>query len=446
VAACGCSSPALVVPTDDPTPPSAAQLQAEVAGRPLGTTTLNGAAAAAELADNDQVTVTAHGDDPDGGVQAVRIWMSTRRTRPGVVEGPTLASKPQAEHLSTAMVGQAANPSEMVSWQFDIEPLIKEFWDVYLELFAEVENFHGGKIQTATLTLHVRRVGLHLHVVPLSDDDGGHAPQVTATQFVDVVTRANRAFRGTGILLRYDWMSDWHPMSDTGMNRDQTIFTRGNALADTLPGSVLVLLRWGSDPASPTGNGNAYPPPGASTRPHNVTDADQRYVALPSVYPASGFGFLTLGNGSFVAHEMGHYLGLYHTFPGWDGVNPVFGANPTSAAAADQAVVSYILANGGSIDALDGDALADTPPDPGAILYTVHGQDVCMNHKIAVSGTDGSGPVSFSFEPGTQNAMSYYAICGRGFDPPPHGFSPTQIQRMQHALTSPQRAPLLNPP
>src|SRR5262249_46085361 len=156
----------------------------------------------------------------------------------------------------------------------------------------------------------------------------------------------------------------------------------------------------------------------------NVTDNDQRYVALPSLYPTTGLGFLTLGNGSFMAHEMGHYLGLYHTFPGWDGVNPVFGTNTTTAAAADQALVSYVLANGGQIDALDGDALADTPPDPGAILYSVHGQDTCKDRKIIVSGSDGAGhTVSFTFEPDTRNVMSYHAVCGTGPDPDPQVFS-----------------------
>jgi hypothetical protein len=35
-----------------------------------------------------------------------------------------------------------------------------------------------------------------------------------------------------------------------------------------------------------------------------------------------------------------------------------------SASAADQAVIDYIAQNGGTIDALDGDLLSDTPPDP----------------------------------------------------------------------------------
>jgi hypothetical protein len=94
---------------------------------------------------------------------------------------------------------------------------------------------------------------------------------------------------------------------------------------------------------------------------------------LPNLLDGS-FMFLNLGNGSFVAHELGHYLGLYHTFPGWNDVDgPVFnGTVPAGQAAVDQKVVDYIAANGGTIDALDGDLLSSTPPDPGPVLYRAH--------------------------------------------------------------------------
>ena len=39
---------------------------------------------------------------------------------------------------------------------------------------------------------------------------------------------------------------------------------------------------------------------------------------------------------------------------------------------ADLAVINFIAANGGTIHALDGDAVSDTPPDPSPILYLAH--------------------------------------------------------------------------
>lgn len=447
LAAAGCKPPPdVTVPAQDPTPPSAVWLQADVPGQPLVNTTLAGSPATGEMSDSSRVTVSARADDPDGGVRQLRIWVTTTRRMPGSQQGPSLAGTPAAEFVSPATVGQPARPSASVSWSFDVEPLIGPFWDVTLDVFAEAENFHGGRSRTAVLSLHVRRVGLRLRVIALSDADGGHAPQVTPAQFADAVRRANRAFRGTGIRLAFDPASDFETRRDTDMNQDRTIFAEGNQLAAATQGRILVLLRWGGDPANATGNGNAFPPPGAGPAPANVTDVDQRYVALPSLYPTSGFSFLTLGNGSFMAHEFGHYLGLYHTFPGWDGVNPVFGASAATGAAADQAVADYAVANGGTIDAFDGDRLPDTAPDPGVLLYQRRGQDPCTTPQLTVTATSGATPVSLTFDPPVTNAMSYYALCTTGADPQPNGFTRQQAQRMHATLSHAARAHLLTPP
>ena len=444
-------APQLNVPSQDATPPAALWLQANIPNQPLANVTLGGALASGEMVDTNHVSITARADDPDGGIKAIRIWATTRRSLPGTVEGPSLAGAPEVERVSSAVVGQPANPTESVTWDLDVEPRIGAFWDVWIDLFAEAENFHGGKVTTPVLTLHVRRVGLRLRVIALSNDDGSRAPQVTAAQFTDVVARVNRVFRGSGIRFLYDEAADWQARNSTSMNQDATIFADGNALAATLPGRIPVLLRWGSG-AGVTGNGNAFPPPGAGTLPANVTDNDQRYVALPSLYPTTGLSFLTLGNGSFAAHELGHYLGLYHTFPGWDGVNPVFGASTGSAPVADQALITYVGNNGSTAAALDGDRLADTPPDPGTVLYDLHGNsdgnpnEVCTTSQITVSGTVGGNPVSFTFDPDVRNVMSYHALCGTGDNPEPQKFTPDQVRQMHHVLTVPVRNHLLSPP
>jgi hypothetical protein len=444
-------APQLNVPPQDATPPSALWLQANIPNQPLVNVTLGGSVATGEMSDTNHVSITARADDPDGGIKAIRIWATTRRSMPGTIQGPTLAGAPEVENVSSAAVGQPASPTESVTWELDVEPRIGAFGDVSIDVFAEAENFHGGKVNTPVLTLHVRRVGLRLRVIALSNDDGTRAPQVTAAQFTDVVARVNRVYRGSGIRFLYDEAADWQPVNSTGMNQDATIFADGNALAATLPGRIPLLLRWGSGPGV-TGNGNAFPPPGAGTLPANVTDNDQRYVALPSLYPTTGLSFLTLGNGSFVAHELGHYLGLYHTFPGWDGVNPVYGTSTGSAAVADQALITYIGNNTSTIAALDGDRLADTPPDPGTIIYDLHGNsdgnpnEVCTTPQITVTGTIGGNPVSFTFDPDVRNVMSYHAMCGTGDNPEPQKFTPDQVRQIHHVLTVPIRNHLLSPP
>jgi len=213
----------------------------------------------------------------------------------------------------------------------------------------------------------------------------------------------------------------------------------GNNAAVALPGKILVYLRWGPDDASFTGNANAYPPPGAGTKPPSVNDVIQNYVALETKLDLNQNGFLNLLNGAHVAHELGHYLGLYHTFPGWSAPGYGLSENPTRAQA-DQAVIDYIAANGGTADALNGDALQDTPPDPTHILYQAHGVDDCSG-GITVTGTMNGVSVSFTFVPDQNNVMSYFGGCNGD----PMRFSPGQIRQMHQTLRDPARKHLVGP-
>ena len=289
-----------------------------------------------------------------------------------------------------------------------------------------------------------RAVDLRLHVIPLSNSDSTKAYTVTSAQFASVIDRVNALYQSADIRFVFDANTDWKPMADTELNTDgPNRLARGNAIAASLPGKIVILLRWGSD-TSPTGNGNAYPPPGVGPKPASVNDVVQNYVALPDKIESNGF--LNLGNGSFVAHELGHYLGLYHTFPGWtDRLGPVYaeipGVSIPSATAADQAVIDYIAANGGTVNALDGDGISDTPPDPSPALYQAHNQNTCAVRTIIVRGTLNSTSVSFTFNPDPDNIMGYYVgvygICVS------HHFSAQQIQRMRKTLTSSVRVALL---
>jgi hypothetical protein len=212
-----------------------------------------------------------------------------------------------------------------------------------------------------------------------------------------------------------------------------------------MPDKIVLLLRYGGG-TSATGNGNAYPPPGNAPKPPDVPDYQQDYVALPSIiesYPGA-YDYLNQGNGSFVAHELGHYLGLYHTFPGWG--DPYSGvyvslSGVTSVSAADQAMIKYIANNGGTVNALDGDRISDTPPDPSVLLYQVHKQNICTQQSITVTGSLNGNSVSYTFNPDPRNVMSYYTSCTN--PPTPQHFSTQQIQRMTQTLISSTRRSLL---
>jgi hypothetical protein len=305
---------------------------------------------------------------------------------------------------------------------------------------------------------HATDFALRLQVIPLSNDDGiTKAYDVTPQQFSDLIGRVNAIYAGTGIQFLFDQDTDWAPMNNTVLNTDaldrNDFLQLGNQLAAKYPGKILCLLRFGNG-TSPTGNGNAYPPPGLHAKPANLTDSQQDYVELPDTMGSSSnpYQFLNLLNGSFVAHELGHYLGLYHTFPGWgdpgDGVYQALNGI-TTAAAADEAIIQFMEQNGSTsnpTDALDGDKLSDTPPDPSVLLYAAHGiaNPPCNQVTITVTGSMKGQPVSYSFTPDIDNIMGYYGSCSN--PPAPKHFSTQQIQEMIDTLTKPPRNALLSAP
>lgn len=297
---------------------------------------------------------------------------------------------------------------------------------------------------------------LRLHVIPLTNEenDSNGKPlkpySVTPQEFAQLIDRVNALYAPADIQFRFDPEFDWAPMANTEINTDGANQRKlANDIAASLPGKIVCFLRWGGGD-SPTGNGNAYPPPGAGTKPPHVDDVVQNYVALPNRI-APGFGLLNQGNGSFVAHELGHYLGLYHTFPGWTDLNgPVyqqFNGNMPTAAQADQAVIDYIASHGGTIDGLNGDAVSDTAPDPSPVLYRAHNQDICANPQITVHGKMNGNQVSFTLAPDPNNIMSYFGGCpAPTANSTPFHFSAQQIQRMAATLNHASRKALVESP
>jgi hypothetical protein len=441
---CGGGQNGIVVPASDPTPPTAAWLQADIPHRPLANVTLGSPAASSELGENDTVTVTARGDDNDGGVQDVQIWASTTlyRARAGVVVGPTLSGTPAASNPSSAKPGDTASTSGSASWTFDVQSLMTGYDGVKLDVHAEVVNFNGGSAKTSTLTLRFQRKDLQLYVVALTDTNGGHAFTATPSDFASLVGRVNNVYKGTGIRMLFDPATDWSTRADTQLNQEQSGWQQtAEQVAAAHADRIVLFLRWGSDPANRTGNGNAFPPPGVNPTPRNMSDVKQDFVMLPDRLDGT-LSFLNLDNGSFMAHELGHYLGLYHAFPGWGNPSsPVYSGNPTTQAIVDQQIVDYIAANGGTIDALDGDAESDTPPDPGPVAYKAHNQNVCTSPSLTVKGTSNGQQVSFTFDPDRTNVMGYYTSqqCNSGSNPPPQTFSFQQIQQLQRTLNKAPR-------
>jgi hypothetical protein len=270
---------------------------------------------------------------------------------------------------------------------------------------------------------------LAVHAIPLADDDGSRPATVTGASVAALIQEVNQVFAGTGIQFTFDPATDFESlMKSTALNRLNNccgnFWSAGNAIAASYPDKVVIFFRWGPDPAARSGWAFAYPPAPGSNPDAPLPTSDVHFVA----YMSDG-----AGGGNGLAHELGHYLGLYHTFPGWgDGLT------------ATLAQVGTRLRNAGGLEGLDGDGLSDTLPDAGRTFYLNNvDSNLCSGKSkrvtVVVDYDDRGHPIreTFTIAPDFHNAMSYYYPCGV------FHFSPQQTQRMGNTLQGERRRPLL---
>ncbi|MFZ1287579.1 MAG: hypothetical protein WAR57_11160 [Candidatus Phosphoribacter sp.] len=256
---------------------------------------------------------------------------------------------------------------------------------------------------------------IRIHAIPLSDADGGRANTVTADQFAIAVDGMNTIFEPADIRFAFDPDRDWRPRRDTSLNSlnngGSDWWVEANGVAAGLRGHLVVFLRWGKDPDKRASNWFAYPPDTGQNQPPSaqLPTPNVDFVAVTN----SGNGFED--RAGVLAHEFGHYLGLFHTHPGWG----------NTAVETIESLVSV-----GGTAALDGDLLSDTPPDPGRFYYTEQ-----------VDASSCGGPASFkiggkTFTPQRSNLMSYFRC-------PPVTITEQQITVIRTTLRHPTREHLV---
>lgn len=334
-----------------------------------------------------------------------------------------------------------------------------------------------------TATMHIR-----MRAIILADNNNDNPPGVlTPKQLRQWIDKANETYRVSNArwVIDFDAAKDVAWVSDSCLNRlNHNQNERASRLAAQYPGVMVVYFRAYQGPGTghpcsghigPNGNGytayNPYVPVGTSQCVDiHSPGCSASYVVMPSVYCASGVGvdfkgsrdpgpsvptsgkdssgcpiFVQPGTGLIfiqnfdqLAHELGHYFGLPHTFPG-----------PSDLLTKPGSLQSWYdgpprPGTTRSLEIFDGDSptgprqnggytgwafrVSDTPADAGAQIYVSNGVNMCATPK-GKTISDGSGakvtfkgdsytlegkdqnhrPLSLTFKPDKGNLMSYFA-------------------------------------
>ena len=230
-----------------------------------------------------------------------------------------------------------------------------------------------------------------LQAVLLADEDGTRAATVTPEAIASWVDRLNETYAVAGIRFTFDPAADVSKVRSTTVNNIANpefdpaaapALAAANQIGARYPGKLTVLFRHGTGYG---GVGSAFSTPDASV------------VVMPGFDP--GPGPCSQGGAWMLAHEIGHYLGLTHTF--------------ASVYATDDDAATALKKANGDTAAFDGDGLADTPPDP---YITAHQCDQVP--AVVLDDTALLIPRS--------NVMSYYDGASE--------LSPQQIERIRPVL------------
>lgn len=230
-----------------------------------------------------------------------------------------------------------------------------------------------------------------IHAVRVMDDDGKRIAKITSAQIQAWVAEANRIYAWSGIQFTFD-PKDFTLLSSTLLNNisgveDSNWFEEiayGDQIAAQTPDKLVLFFRWGPG-EDPTGGA--------------FSSVDYNFVAM-SGFDTGVCGYQNIG---MLAHEIGHYLGLPHTFPA------VY-ANPAEAEAA-------LKKGGNSARVFDADGFSDTLPDPFIALEEYQCQPV---EGVTLNGR--------FFRVPRDNIMSYYEVR--------NGLSPMQIERARWVLSA----------
>lgn len=275
-----------------------------------------------------------------------------------------------------------------------------------------------------------------LQIILLLDDAAGSNcttanPCISADDMVSFVQSANSTFSPAKLQFVYDKDLDFTTLVDADLNNNLDSGNGGgnwahaNSIAAGYPGKIVVFMR------KVAGSNFAYPPDTGQAVP-----LDAPFPTLqPNFVAHDGGRNLAFGNFQNFSHELGHFVGLYHTQLTWGnsiGSCPSFDSSGNDTCTLTD-VNNQIIALQGArgVGALDGDLLSDTPEDPGPYYWRKQGVD--PNDPAFPSFTVNG----VTYTPDRQNVMSYFG----GFH-----LSAGQLAMVQNSMCDPSRASLISAP
>ena len=255
-------------------------------------------------------------------------------------------------------------------------------------------------------------LNVRVQAVLCADDDGGNAATVTPMGFAQRVEAANAIYAPVGITFHFDPAVDLVQVQSTLLNRSLTVLEPPDVGDDG----------WSTKPEVDTASHNRAREDFGRIFSRKIVVFCRQLTQLDQVGSTWKIGsapnssswaswYINLSQSGAgvgtLAHELGHYLQIRHTFSGATTV--------AEAAAVIKAKVNdgtYSMADG--LLALDADRVwvVDTPSDCKPAIFTDAGVPPCGSEGVQIKVDFGQTTKEYLLKPDQLNVMSYHGCSG----------------------------------
>ena len=253
---------------------------------------------------------------------------------------------------------------------------------------------------------------LRIQVVLLSDDDGANGATVTPAGLTQRVEAANTIYAPAGVTFLFEPATDVLQIRSTLLNRDLTVLVPPNVGSDG----------WSSEPSADTDSHHRARAAFARIFARRIivfcrpltqlkkVDSTWKIAGKPNNSSWARY-YIDLSKGgaglTTLAHELGHYLQIRHTFSAADTV-------AEAAAAIKSAVDAGTLSASEGLQALDADRVwvRDTAADCAPAIFSDAGVSPCGQDSVAIDVALNGTTKTYTLQPDQMNLMSYHDCSG----------------------------------